>query len=1598
MHRLPILLLSAATALLPQDAGDGKVDPRQLFAEAERAFVDDNLDEQRRLLEEFIAASTPEELGDQRHRAYTHLVWLARQAGDPGTELRWLLELLREFPARATYATRASGTIRELTEPKIAWVPACVRAQARPELCIHRNTSRPAKYTVYRIPTAQYLACKDHGWSQAVREALTAASILRVEEWTALEERETRSSGMQRFSDWSGGPGIYALREEVAGLTVLHPFEVRTFDVACAEEADSVVVWVTDAWDGTPKAGARVEVHFPKIDRRIEGRTDAAGIFQYELPEAGGDSHILAKLGDEVWVIGGPHARRREETRESLVWISSDRPVYRPGDTVRYQAVRRDLDRGELSLPPREKVRVELRDRAGRLLDSAEREWDAAGSISGDFQLPGEPPWGGCQLVVRVEGGGSEAYHEWVDGKFDRSYWSKSLPVAAFRRPEMELSVDIVGAAVRGGALRARIHAAYFVGAPVAGAEVRWRLLPSDRVLRSEREASYRPSLDETRAWIYERHYEKRGKEDTEAFFTLQVYGFEFDDFQTTDKGTIAEGRGTTGEDGSLDVEVPLPAEGARTFELEAAVRDDSRLAAFARADFVARDPVAVHVTSDRLFYAAGEAMEAQVRVTDAEGRPLAGREVEVAVFEGRLLVAEPYVAFDEPPWVEIQRPFRYLDPWAGYDFGSFCSSTATTDSRGIARLRVPVDRSGLVRVAARSRDGQGRTYVDHTHLRWTRAEGPANTPEEPEDAASEARLELDVVPDHVAYEVGETVRLLVRSNHAPIHVLVTLAGTRSHMARVVRLARRESIVRVVVGEEHVPSAFVHVLAQHQGRGMRFSQEIFVHPRAHSLDVAVSTDRETYGPGEKAMVTVTTRAGGTPVPAEVELSIVGGPPVALAAQDEEGLLSFFLPQRWYVPYLWYHSVQDLWEERRSEADRWERLNPGRYHSGGSPPLEEVLEPEEPRARRELPETLYWNPHLETPADGRAEVEVAMPDSHAEWRVIARAASGAARFGSAEARVRSRPKLDLRLVAPRFLTVKDEAVVAAALESFLDREEKFRVVLAASGAQKAQFDEQGATTEVTVAPGSVQRVEWQVRASAAGSLTLRVTAVGDAASNEVEVSIPVLDTSVKRRVTANGVVRAGRWSAVVEVPTEALPGSASLEVRASGSVAEVVRRALGFLAGYPYGCVEQTASRFLPAVVAVRAMESAGIEPAAPATELQELTRAGLQRVYILQDTSGDWGWWKYGDSDEDMTAYVLFCLAAARQAGVEVDELTWKKGIEDLGKFRVLPETVLVRALAGQPLDAAAHPTPSSLTEQAILVLAGRKDLAPGLTVPDGDDDGPRSVLEAAFILKALHAVDPSDARIPTLVERLIALRRGDAWHSTLDTAWAVYALSDVLRAGADPPAPAWTLRLGAREHRARGGSVVVPGGELPPGPIPLDLDAAGLGEPLFASAVLSFRAEGEALRRSSKGLEVERVFERFEKSEQGGRWVGIESGGEVRTGEALRVFVSVSAARYTRRVVVDSPLPSGAEAVRYSREHGEDEHWREDLARIEFRDDRVLAAIREIGEIGPERVVFSLRPIHPGVYHVLPAHAFAMYDPDRSGWSDVFVLRVSAR
>lgn len=530
--------------------------------------------------------------------------------------------------------------------------------------------------------------------------------------------------------------------------------------------------------------------------------------------------------------------------------------------------------------------------------------------------------------------------------------------------------------------------------------------------------------------------------------------------------------------------------------------------------------------------------------------------------------------------------------------------------------------------------------------------------------------------------------------------------------------------------------------------------------------------------------------------------------------------------------------------------------------------------EEPNVvvRSDFRSTIIWLPDVKTGPDGTAKVPVKYPDSLTGWKATARAVGSGAQFGIANSTTRTKQPLIVRLQAPRFFIVGDEVVLSAVVNNNTEAELSVKVTLDASGNLAVAGSVGTAPKSVTlkVPANSEARADWKARVVTPGEVRLKTTAVGGKFSDAMEKTYLSHEHGIERFLTKAGKVRGSDITVKLDLPAARKKDTTTLVVQVAPSLAVTMLDALPYLIDYPYGCTEQTMSRFLPSVVTAKTLKDLGLQPedvmsrvfggiearaggAAPPNlgakkdlaKLNEMTDAGLKRLYDFQHGDGGWGWWKEGQSDRWMTAYVVWGLTIAKQSGVALKANVLERGAAFLDKTLVEEElnhdmqAFMLHALAVQRADAKQAGLSPFQTKafdnlwkerealnaytRALLALAAhhfgkaaeaktlianlengvKRDERPDASVLIGGqlpanagvmgtahwgEDGiywrwsDGGVEATAFALRALLAIDPQNKLIEPVTNWLLKGRRGAQWSNTRDTAITVLALNDYLR------------------------------------------------------------------------------------------------------------------------------------------------------------------------------------------------------------------------
>ncbi|QDU94449.1 MG2 domain protein [Lignipirellula cremea] len=926
-----------------------------------------------------------------------------------------------------------------------------------------------------------------------------------------------------------------------------------------------------------------------------------------------------------------------QEYNTVKVYSITDRPVYRPNQTVHYKMWVRhaQYDQEDVSQFAKQSFPFEIYDPKGEKIVTATLTTDEYGGIEGAYELPADATLGQYQLRLQRQG----------NGKQPPFSGSGSFRVEEYKKPEFEVTIDAPSKPVMlGEKINATIRAKYYFGAPVANATVKYKI---ERVDYSQ---DWYPSAPWD--WCYGPGYwwfapDAPWFPGWRNWVGCVMPGPWWRHQQHNPPELVSEQEVEIGPDGVIEVEIDsqiakeLHGNTDHKYTITAEVRDESRRTIVGTGNvLVARKPFKVYTWVDRGYYHVGEIMQAHLLAQTLDNRGVAGKGV-------LTLYKITYNDKREP----IETPVRRWD--------------LDTNDQGKADIQLQAASKGQYRLAYELTDAEEHK-IEGGYLFTIIGDGF--------DGKDYRFNHLELIPDKADYADGDTVKLQLNTNHVDSTVLLFVRPANGVYLppKVLQLDGKSAIEEIAVTKKDMPNFFVEALTVSGGQIYWETKEIVVPPEKRVLNVAITPSQETYKPGEKAKVKIhVTEFNGENYSGQTVVSIYdksldyiagGGNTTDIRkffwdwrrqhnSQTESSLArnsgNMVLPNMPGMQNLGVFGGTVAEEMDGANADDMMMADgPAAGFGGGgggrmmhrsgdmmmakgapmaamamapmadgamemaAAPMEASangvtattaaagVENVEPALRSNFADTALWVGALQTDSQGMAEVELDMPENLSTWKIMVWGMGHGTRVGSGEAEVITRKNVIVRLQAPRFFVQKDEVVLSANVHNYLDSAKDVTVVLEAPGGLLELLED--ATKIVNIPAGGEHRVDWRVKVLQEGTAVVRMKALTDEESDATQVELPCFVHGMLKTESWAGTVRRDDPSSqlTVSVPAERRPEQSRLEIRYSPSLATAMVDALPYLADYPYGCTEQTLNRFLPAVITQKVLIDMNLDLAA----------------------------------------------------------------------------------------------------------------------------------------------------------------------------------------------------------------------------------------------------------------------------------------------------------------------------------------------------------------------------------------------------------------
>jgi len=614
--------------------------------------------------------------------------------------------------------------------------------------------------------------------------------------------------------------------------------------------ATEAFVWAVDLPSQRPVANAPIVIYDNLGLQLASGVTDSDGIWRGPIGERepysqtyailgapGEENFALAinnwSLGISAYDFGYAQDIQKPHTK---IYMYTDRPIYRPGQTVYFRGVVREAFNGRYQLPTVNAIPVTLMDANGTKLSDLDLQLSPYGTFNGQFEIPAEAVPG---------------YYTFQNLVFNFYF---SFQVAEYRKPEIDLSVDFAKDEIKSGeTTTANVNARYFFDAPASNVAVRWTLSTRPNYF-------YLPNFQTglfDDSWL---DMFRRSNTFNAGFFGI----------------LIGEGTGQTSPNGILTIDLPaipeppagMSREVGQIVTLEVTTEDESGLPVSSRAELrVHPADFYIGLRPDQWFGTARSALGFDVYTADWAGNASGDK----------TLVAE----FKQVRWEKETNAGGY--PIYTPVYTPVSSSNLATGSDGKARLSFVPPNAGTFMLDVSGAGARTQTLI------WVGGAESAAWPDLPNQ-----RLELKADKD--SYKAGETARVFIPNPFATNSLaLVTVERGTVSKADVINLSGSGREYELPLTEEDAPNVYVSVTALGQGNNFRSGLvNIPVAPDAQQLNVQIASNPPEAGPRDSVTFDViVTDSQGQPVEGEFSFAVVDKAVLALADPNSEDILPAF---------------------------------------------------------------------------------------------------------------------------------------------------------------------------------------------------------------------------------------------------------------------------------------------------------------------------------------------------------------------------------------------------------------------------------------------------------------------------------------------------------------------------------------------------------------------------------------------------------------------------------------------------------------------------------------------------------------------------------
>lgn len=488
---------------------------------------------------------------------------------------------------------------------------------------------------------------------------------------------------------------------------------------------------------------------------------------------------------------------------------------------------------------------------------------------------------------------------------------------------------------------------------------------------------------------------------------------------------------------------------------------------------------------------------------------------------------------------------------------------------------------------------------------------------------------------------------------------------------------------------EYAPD-FTIIIYTISDSGKLYESVLAVHVE-YTYSFSLSTDKETYEPGDLVTVTITPPENTTTV---VALSFIDSAVLDVEPEDDSEL-AYFTKR----PYSTYISSGSSWGFGFSAESYWwfgyGRLSGGIYYleineqvpyfedyytltgesfgrlESDSFSFDELISKFETEVRKNISESANWMPILIISEP--TEITFQLPDNIGEWTIravgnnIFEGSNGIILWGDVVTKqIKTFLPFFVEFEIPEPVFQDDIISVKGYIYNYIGTDVYVTVAISAPELIILNKDVQ----ELYVPDGFVSEVEFSVYCikpySQNITLLVATESGGVKYSDAMQLTTYIKPNGIEIINRTIGFLNATDGSLILNYTIDPLAIYHKETLALYTDLMDISIDSWQSLIGYPYGCIEQTISKVLPTALIFNYLNQTGQLTNNLEQEMTLMILEGLSRIYNFQHGDGGWGWWRDDASKILMTSIVISALNQIEKVGFQINSYILKKGIDYL--------------------------------------------------------------------------------------------------------------------------------------------------------------------------------------------------------------------------------------------------------------------------------------------------------------------------------------------